>query len=98
MTSPGICSKEGFFKGLGLDIDTPIFSLARGDGFALGSFGHTGFTGSSLWIDPATQTVVILLMSTVHPDGVLHSDGQRKKIMRLRNEVATCVACAIIAQ
>ena len=55
-------------RGLGWDIDTP-YSRPRGQLFPLGSFGHTGWTGTALWIDPASQTFWILLSNRVHPDG-----------------------------
>lgn len=55
-------------RGLGWDIDSP-YSRPRGTLFPTGSFGHTGFTGTSLWIDPASQSFVIFLSSRLHPDG-----------------------------
>lgn len=55
-------------RGLGWDIDS-AFSRPRGEVFPIGSFGHTGFTGTSLWIDPASQTFVIFLSSRLHPEG-----------------------------
>ena len=45
------------------------FSNPRGEKFPLGSFGHTGFTGNALWIDPFSKTFWILLSNRVHPDG-----------------------------
>ena len=48
---------------------TRRFSAPRGSLFGPRSFGHTGFTGTSLWIDPETETFVILLTSRLHPDG-----------------------------
>lgn len=55
-------------RGFGWDIDT-TFSRPRGDVFPMGSFGHTGFTGTSLWIDPFSKTFVVFLSSRLHPDG-----------------------------
>src|SRR6516165_2952352 len=55
-------------RGLGSDIDSP-FASNRGELLPVGSFGHTGFTGTSLWIDPVTETYVILLTNAVHPRG-----------------------------
>lgn len=55
-------------RGLGWDIDS-AYSRPRGDVFPLGSYGHTGFTGTSLWIDPHSKTFCILLTNRVHPDG-----------------------------
>jgi uncharacterized protein YbbC (DUF1343 family)/CubicO group peptidase (beta-lactamase class C family) len=74
-------------RGLGWDIDSPS-SANRGDLFPIGSFGHTGFTGTSMWIDPATKTFVIFLSNRVHPDG--HGD-----VTPLRARVASVVASAI---
>jgi hypothetical protein len=54
----------------------------------LGSYGHTGFTGTSIWIDPASQTYVILLSNSVHP-------FRRPAITELRAKVATIAAAAI---
>jgi CubicO group peptidase (beta-lactamase class C family) len=54
-------------RGLGWDIDSP-YSHVRGDLMPLGSFGHTGFTGTYLWVDPYSQTFLIGLSNRVHPD------------------------------
>ncbi len=74
-------------RGFGWDIDTG-FSKPRGVIFPIGSFGHTGFTGTSLWMDPATDTYVILLANAIHPRGGL-------PISNLRGEVATAAAHAL---
>ena len=74
-------------RGLGWDIDT-AFSSNRGELLPLGSFGHTGFTGTSIWIDPNTDTYVILLTNAVHPH-VGHS------VIALRSKVANVVATAL---
>ncbi len=55
-------------RGLGWDIDSG-FSRPRGAVFPLGSFGHTGFTGTALWIDPFSKTFWILMSNRLHPDG-----------------------------
>ncbi len=55
-------------RGLGWDLESP-YSRPRGDRFPIGSFGHTGFTGTSLWLDPYSKTFVIFLSSRLHPDG-----------------------------
>ena len=73
-------------RGLGWDIDSP-YSGNRGDLFPVGSFGHTGFTGTSIWIDPASKTWVVLLANSGHPH-------LRKPITPLRREVATIVAAS----
>ena len=74
-------------RGLGWDIDSQ-YSSPRGEFFPLGSFGHTGFTGTSIWIDPGSQTFVILLTNSVHP-------YRRPPIASLRSKVATAVATAL---
>ena len=53
-------------RGLGWDIDSS-FSGPRGEVFPVGSYGHTGWTGGSLWIDPASKTFVIFLSNRNHP-------------------------------
>jgi len=55
-------------RGLGWDIDSP-YSRPRGSVFPRGSFGHTGWTGTTLWIDPFSKTFFIFLSNRVHPDG-----------------------------
>lgn len=55
-------------RGLGWDIDTP-HSSPRGALFPVGSFGHTGFTGTSLWIDPGSDTYVVVLANVIHQPG-----------------------------
>jgi SSS family transporter len=74
-------------RGYGWDIDT-AFSKPRGLLFPIGSFGHTGFTGTSLWMDPGSDTYVVLLANAVHPRG-------NTPISNLRGEVATAVAQAL---
>ncbi|HKO05946.1 MAG TPA: exo-beta-N-acetylmuramidase NamZ domain-containing protein [Candidatus Acidoferrales bacterium] len=75
-------------RGLGWDIDS-AFSANRGDIFPVGaSYGHTGFTGTSVWLDPGADTFVILLANSVHPHG-------RPALSSLRSRVATAVAAAI---
>ncbi len=68
MTTPGTPATGTALRGLGWDIESP-FSSNRGELFPVGSFGHTGFTGTSLWIDPSSDTYVIVLANAVHPDG-----------------------------
>ncbi|HUK88448.1 MAG TPA: serine hydrolase [Terriglobales bacterium] len=74
-------------RGLGWDIDSP-YSTNRGELLPVGSFGHTGFTGTSIWIDPVTRTYIILLTNAVHPNG-------GKSAVSLRSRVATAVTEAL---
>lgn len=53
-------------RGLGWDIDSG-YSGPRGDVFPVGSYGHTGWTGGSLWVDPFSQTFIIFLSNRNHP-------------------------------
>jgi uncharacterized protein YbbC (DUF1343 family)/CubicO group peptidase (beta-lactamase class C family) len=66
-------------RGFGWDIDTP-YSSNRGTLFPVGSFGHTGFTGTSLWIDPVSDSYVIVLTNAVHPNGPTGITDLRAKI------------------
>jgi uncharacterized protein YbbC (DUF1343 family)/CubicO group peptidase (beta-lactamase class C family) len=86
-TSPASPPNLKAVRGLGWDIDSP-YSGPRGDLFPVGSFGHTGFTGTSMWIDPASRTYVILMSNSVHP-------AQRKAITPLRRSVATIAAASV---
>ena len=74
-------------RGFGWDIDSP-YSSNRGTLFPVGSFGHTGFTGTSLWIDPVSDTYVIVLANSVHPNGP-------KSITSLRGKIADAAAIAL---
>ncbi|PYV89097.1 MAG: hypothetical protein DMG90_12515 [Acidobacteria bacterium] len=87
MTTPQQPPTSSNLRGLGWDIDSP-FSSNRGDLLPVGSFGHTGFTGTSLWIDPTTRTYIVLLTNAVHPRG-------RGTAVALRNKVATAVTAAL---
>jgi uncharacterized protein YbbC (DUF1343 family)/CubicO group peptidase (beta-lactamase class C family) len=77
-------------RGYGWDIDS-AYSSPRGELFPMGSYGHTGFTGTSVWIDPASHTYVVLLTNAVHP-------YRRPAISSLRSKVATVVAASVGVQ
>ncbi len=83
MTTPQQPPNLTVVRGLGWDIDSP-FSSNRGDLLPVGSYGHTGFTGTSLWIDPTTNSYIILLTNAVHL--------KENTVIALRTEVATAVA------
>jgi uncharacterized protein YbbC (DUF1343 family) len=87
MTTPQQPPTAQELRGLGWDIDSP-FSSNRGDLLPVGSFGHTGFTGTSLWIDPTTRTYIIILTNAVHPRG-------KGSAVALRSKLATAVAAAL---
>jgi len=88
MTSPATPLTEPNVRGLGWDISSS-FSSNRGDLLPFGSFGHTGFTGTSLWIDPVSKLFVIFLSNRVHPDG-------KGDVTPLRSRVASIAAAAFI--
>ncbi len=84
---------DGNSRGLGWDVYSG-FSANRGDLFPIGSFGHTGFTGTGLWLDPSSQTFVVFLSNRVHPklDSKKPAD-----VSSLRGRIASVVAAAIVA-
>ncbi|HEY2083103.1 MAG TPA: serine hydrolase domain-containing protein [Verrucomicrobiae bacterium] len=81
---PAISAK----RGLGWDIDT-AFSGPRGDVFPIGSYGHTGWTGGSLWIDPFSKTFVIFLSNRNHPT-------EAGNVVPLRHKLGTLAAEALV--
>ncbi|BBY79504.1 putative beta-lactamase [Mycolicibacterium pulveris] len=74
-------------RGFGWDIDTG-HSRPRGSIFPVGSFGHTGFTGTSLWIDPGSDTYIVLLTNAIHLRG-------SRPVSDLQAAVATTAARAL---
>ncbi len=87
MTMPQQPPTSDVLRGFGWDIDSP-FSGNRGSLLPVGSFGHTGFTGTSLWIDPTTRTFIILLTNAVHPNG-------KGSAIALRSKLATAIAARL---
>jgi uncharacterized protein YbbC (DUF1343 family)/CubicO group peptidase (beta-lactamase class C family) len=78
-------------RGYGLDFKTPYSSSVRGDRFEPGTtFGHTGYTGTSFWIDPVNKCFVVLLTNRVHPTDA------KGKVSMVRRAVATAVAEAFL--
>jgi uncharacterized protein YbbC (DUF1343 family)/CubicO group peptidase (beta-lactamase class C family) len=88
MTTPQTPPTSTVLYGFGWDVDSP-YSSPRGDLLPVGSFGHTGFTGTSLWIDPTTRTYIIILTNAVHPR------GNTGAAVALRSEVADAVVDAL---
>jgi uncharacterized protein YbbC (DUF1343 family)/CubicO group peptidase (beta-lactamase class C family) len=87
MTRPEQPPSAPVLRGFGWDIDSPL-SSNRGDLLPVGSYGHTGWTGTSMWIDPTTETYIILLTNAVHPRG--------GNAIALRSKVATAVAADLV--
>jgi uncharacterized protein YbbC (DUF1343 family)/CubicO group peptidase (beta-lactamase class C family) len=88
MTTPATPSSVADVRGLGWDIDSSL-SANRGELFPVGSYGHTGFTGTSLWLDPRSRSYVVFLSNRVHPDG-------KGDVTPLRARVATIAAAALL--
>ena len=88
MTRPRAVAEDGSARALGWDV-VSSFSSNRGDLFPLGSFGHTGFTGTSLWLDPASGAFVVFLSNRVHPDG-------KGDVGELRGRIASIVASSLV--
>jgi uncharacterized protein YbbC (DUF1343 family) len=91
MTTPQQPPNATAVRGFGWDLDSP-FSSNRGELLPVGSYGHTGFTGTSLWIDPATDTYIILLTNAVHMRTVRNEGGSA---IALRTKVASAVAAVL---
>lgn len=82
-TPPEIKSR----RALGFDIDSP-YAGPRGTHLPIGSFGHTGWTGTSLWIDPFSRTFLIFLSNRNHPD-------ESGSVLSLRTQLGTLAAEAV---
>ncbi len=84
-------------RGLGWDINTPYrtpphdYTLHRGALFPVGGYGHTGWTGQMLWIDPFSRTFVIFLCNRYGPDG----RDTRAEVYRLHHRISTLAAEAV---
>jgi CubicO group peptidase (beta-lactamase class C family) len=87
MTSVQSPSEVSARRGLGWDIDSP-FSGPRGKLFPLGSYGHTGWTGTSMWIDPFSESFIIFLSNRNHPD-------EKGSVIALRAVLGTLAAEAV---
>jgi CubicO group peptidase (beta-lactamase class C family) len=82
-TPPGVEA----LRGLGMDIDSPYAKRPRGTVFPVGSYGHTGFTGCILWIDPQSSTFYVFLSNRVYPD-------DKSNVLALYTELGTLSAQA----
>lgn len=85
-TEPSSPADQPVLRALGWDMDSP-YSSNRGELYPIGSYGHTGYTGTEMWLDPFTNSFVILLTNVVHPNGT-------KSLSSLRCRVATAVAAS----
>jgi uncharacterized protein YbbC (DUF1343 family)/CubicO group peptidase (beta-lactamase class C family) len=87
MTRPYPVPGSSTRRGLGWDIQSP-YSKVFNATFPKGSFGHTGYTGTAIWIDPHSQTFLIILTDRLHPNG-------RGNVKPLRAKTAAAVAAAV---
>ncbi len=78
MTTPQSPPGNMPLRGLGWNIDSSLVST--------GSFGHKGFTGTGIWIDPVSNTYVIILTNRVHPNGRGKVESLRAKVLSFINE------------
>ena len=83
-TTPASPADQPILRALGWDIDSP-FSSNRGELYPIGSYGHTGFTGTSMWMDPTSHSFVIVLTNAVHPH-------RGHSLSSFRSRLATAVA------
>jgi CubicO group peptidase (beta-lactamase class C family) len=74
----------GARRGLGFDIESP-YSAPRGALFSSESYGHTGYTGVSMWIDPRNGAYFVLLTNSLHAGG-------HKDLKSFRSEAGTLAA------
>jgi CubicO group peptidase (beta-lactamase class C family) len=88
MVSPQSPADKENVRGFGWDINS-IYSSVKGSHFSPQSYGHTGYTGTSLWIDPATESYLIILTNRVHPDG-------KGNVKELRTQIADIVGAALL--
>jgi len=72
-------------RGMGMDINSPYAVRPRGTVFPVGSYGHTGFTGCVLWIDPGSRSFYVLLSNRVYPD-------DRSNVLELYTRLGTLAA------
>lgn len=83
-TEPATPADQPILRALGWDMDS-TFSSNRGELYPIGSFGHTGYTGTSMWMDPTTDSFVIVMTNVVHPK-------HGKSLTSFRSRIATVVA------
>ncbi|MEX1129248.1 MAG: exo-beta-N-acetylmuramidase NamZ domain-containing protein [Vicinamibacterales bacterium] len=97
MLTPSTPPGERNVRGLGWDMDSS-FSSNRGELLPIGSFGHTGWTGTSLWIDPATKMFVVFMSNRNHPDGKGDVTPLRARVATIAASALTNVSPALLAE
>jgi uncharacterized protein YbbC (DUF1343 family)/CubicO group peptidase (beta-lactamase class C family) len=89
MTTPQSPPENMPIRGLGWNIDSSLVSI--------GSFGHKGYTGTGIWIDPVSNTYVIILTNRVHPNGKGKVEPLRTKVLSVINESTGVAARSILS-
>ncbi len=89
LTTPQSPAGIDAVRGMGMDINSPYAVRPRGTVFPVGSFGHTGFTGCILWIDPNSRTFYVFLSNRVYPD-------DKSNVLPLYTELGTLAAQAAL--
>lgn len=84
MTSPLSCQNGAVVRGLGWDMNSP-YSAPKGRLFSEASFGHTGYSGSSIWIDPKQNLFVVLLTNRLNYQNI-------RRFNQLRSDISTIAA------
>ena len=82
MSIPQSPPGKGKLRGLGWNLAAPFVSN-REQLLPVGSYGHLGYTGTMLWIDPVSKTYVIVLSNRVHPNGKGDADPLRRGILAI---------------
>jgi CubicO group peptidase (beta-lactamase class C family) len=80
MTQPESPPAASRVRGLGWDL-APPFAAGNDEGLSADSYGHTGFTGTMIWVDPASHSYVIVLSNRTYPDGRGDAQPLRKAIL-----------------
>jgi CubicO group peptidase (beta-lactamase class C family) len=93
MTTPQIQQKTKL-RGLGWDIEAPFCS--NREAFSAGAYGHLGYTGTAIWIDPVSDTYIIVLTNRVHPDGKGDVKELRAGIKSIVSQALGPVSCGQI--
>ena len=89
MTAPQSPPESMPLRGLGWNIDSSLGSI--------GSIGHKGYTGTGIWIDPVSNSYVIILTNRVHPNGKGKVEPLRAKVLSLVNESIGIVAQPLVS-
>ena len=84
MTTNQLPASLGVRRGFGFDIESP-YDSPRGRLFSSDSYGHSGYTGTSMWIDPRNDAYFVLLTNSLHAGG-------HKDLKAFRSEAATLAA------